>query len=109
MSRLIGWSRLIDLERLWRSCPSRLPAGCVLVPEGAGEHEVATGGGSVLPAEAMPDDVVMAAHRAEVAGAGDPGFDPRYPVIDIAVDRRHAAAGVNTGGLQSFGFASLRG
>ncbi|MDJ0665317.1 MAG: hypothetical protein QNJ75_12245, partial [Acidimicrobiia bacterium] len=52
---------------------------------------------------------MVPAHRPEVGGAGDTVLGPGLPVVDVTVDRWHAAAGVNAGGMQQLCLATLRG
>ena len=68
---------------------------------------IAVGKATVFPPPPVPDDVVVAAERAEMVCGGGTPRRPRDPVIEVALAGRHAAVGKDAGGVVAFDVAAL--
>lgn len=75
--------------------------------EAAGPLVVAVGERLVGPSVLVADAVVVAAERAKVCFGGRSSVGVAHPVVEVAADGRHAAAGEDAGRVACFDGTAL--
>ena len=75
--------------------------------ESAGPLVVAVGEGSVGPSVLVADALVVTAERAEVGFGSGSTVGVSHPVVEVAADGGHAAAGEDAGWVACFDGTAL--